>query len=246
VPGAGSLVSQQRADTEVQMTADRVRPDGTRRRGPRPRHTHVQVVEAGVAIAGEQGLDAVTIRSVAARLGAGAMSLYSYVPDKQALIYDMVEQVSAELELPPGASGDWRADLRLLAGRQRALLHRHPWLITAMSHRQPLGPATLAYLEFTLAALEPTGLDAGTRLETVALLTGFVINLVRAELADRDAPARPAAAAASQAQLAKLLASGRYPRFAAAIAVGGPPAIDLSENFERLVDRVLDGLIGRT
>ncbi|HEY6479433.1 MAG TPA: TetR/AcrR family transcriptional regulator [Streptosporangiaceae bacterium] len=227
------------------MTVGSARPDGPRRRGPRPRHTHVQVVEAAVAIAGEQGLDAVTIRSVAARLGAGAMSLYSYVPDKQTLIYDMVEQVSAELELPPAPSGDWRADLRLLARRQRALLHRHPWLIAAMSHRQPLGPATLAYLEFTLAALEPTGLDAGARLETMALVTGFVVNLVRAELADRDAPASPAAAAASQAQLAELLATGRYPRFAAAIAAGGPPAIDLSENFERLVDRVLDGLIGR-
>jgi AcrR family transcriptional regulator len=228
------------------MTAGSGRPDGPRRRGPRPRHTHVQVVEAAVAIAGEQGLDAVTIRSVAARLGAGAMSLYSYVPDKQTLIYDMVEQVSAELELPPEPTGDWRADLRLLAGRQRALLHKHPWLIAAMSHRQPLGPATLAYLEFTLAALEPTGLDAGSRLEAVALVTGFVVNLVQAELADRAAPARPAAAAAaSQAQLAELLATGRYPRFAAAIAAGGPPDIDLSENFERLVDRVLDGLIGR-
>jgi hypothetical protein len=94
--------------------------------------------------------------------------------------------------------------------------------------------------------LEPAGLDAGTALETVALLTGLVVNLVRAELADRDAPARPEAAAASQAQLAELLASGRYPRFAAAIAAGGPPDIDLSENFDRLVDRVLDGLIGRT
>jgi AcrR family transcriptional regulator len=227
------------------MTASSVRPDGPRRRGPRPRHSHEQVVEAAVAIAAEQGLDAVTIRSVAARLGAGAMSLYSYVPDKQRLVYDMVEQVSAELELPPAASGDWRADLLLLARRQRALLHRHPWLIAAMSHRQPLGPATLAYLEFTLAALEPTGLDAGTRLETVGLLTGFVINLVRAELADREAPPGPAAAAASQAQLAELLATGRYPRFAAALAGGGPLGIDLAENFERLVDRVLDGLIAR-
>ena len=79
----------------------------------------------------------------------------------------------------------------------------------------------------------------------VGLLNGFVTNLVRAELADRDAPARPEAAAASQAQLVELLATGRDPRFAAALAAGGPPGIDLSENFERLVDRVLDGLIGR-
>ncbi|HEX5291489.1 MAG TPA: TetR/AcrR family transcriptional regulator [Streptosporangiaceae bacterium] len=226
------------------MTVGSIRPDGPRRRGPRPRHTHVQVVEAAVAIAGERGLDAVTIRSVAARLGAGAMSLYSYVPDKETLIYDMVEQVSAELELPPAPSGDWRADLGLLARRQRALLHRHPWLIPAMSHRQPLGPGTLAYLEFTLAVLEPAGVAAPAALEAVALLNGLVLNLVRAELADRDAPASPAAAAASQARLAELLATGRYPRFTAAISRSGPPGLDLAENFDRIVARMLDGLIG--
>jgi AcrR family transcriptional regulator len=202
------------------------------------------VVAAAVAIADEQGLDAVTIRSVAARLGAGAMSLYSYVPDKQALIYDMVEHVSVELELPGEPSGDWRADLRLIAGRQRAELHRHPWLIMALSHRQPLGPATLAYLEYMLAVLEPTGLEAGVLLETVGLLNGLVISLVRAELADRTAPPDPAQEAISAARLQELLATGRYARVTAALASGGPPGIDLSEHFDRLVDRIADGLLG--
>jgi len=219
-------------------------PQAARRRGPRPRHTRRQVIEAAVAIADARGLDAVTIRAVAARLRAGAMSLYSYVPDKQALVYAMVEQVSEELEVPEEPSGDWRADLRLLARRQRTLLHRHPWLIAALSHRQPLGPATLAYLEFTLAALEPTGLDAGTRLETVALLNGFVINLVRAELADRQAAEPdPEQAAASGERMRELIATGRYPRFAAAIASGGDPGLDLAAHFERLVERMLNGLI---
>ena len=216
---------------------------GSARRGPRPRHTRLQVIEAAVSIADEHGLDAVTIRAVANRLRAGAMSLYSYVPDKQALVYDMVEQVSAELELPPEPSGDWRADLRLLARQQRAMLHRHPWLIAALSHRQPLGPGTLAYLEFTLAALEPTGLDAGTRLEAIALLNGFVVNLVQSELADRNAVLDPAHAAADAARLRELVGTGRYPRFAAAIAEGGDLGIDLAEHFDRLVDRILDGLI---
>jgi AcrR family transcriptional regulator len=226
------------------MPADGARPDGSRRRGPRPRHTRAQVVAAAVAIADEQGLDAVTIRSVAARLRAGAMSLYSYVPDKQALIYDMVEHVSAELQLPREPSGDWRADLLLIAGRQRAGLHRHPWLITALSHRQPLGPATLAYLELMLAVLEPTGLEAGVLLETVGLLNGLVISLVSAELADRAAPPDPAQAAISAARLQELLATGRYTRVTAALANGGPPGIDLSEHFDRLVDRIVDGLLG--
>jgi AcrR family transcriptional regulator len=218
-------------------------PGTARRRGPRPRHTRRLVIETAVSIADEQGLDAVTIRAVAARLRAGTMSLYSYVPDKQALIYDMVELVSEELVLPPEPSGDWRADLRMLAREQRAMLHRHPWLIAALSHRQPLGPSTLAYLEFTLAALEPTGLGAASRLETVALLNGFVANMVRSELTDQTAGLDPVQAADEAARLRELLNTGRYPRFATAIASGGDPGIDLAAHFDRLVDRMLDGLV---
>ncbi|MGH3396536.1 MAG: TetR/AcrR family transcriptional regulator C-terminal domain-containing protein, partial [Streptosporangiaceae bacterium] len=159
------------------------------------------------------------------------------------LVYDMVEQVSEELAVPAEPSGDWRADLRGLARQQRALLHRHPWLIEALSHRQPLGPATLAYLEFMLAVLEPAGLDAGSALESIGLLNGFVINLVRAELADRDAAsADPALVAEAGERLRLLLESGRYPRLAAALA-SGEPGVDLGEHFDRLVDRVVDGLI---
>lgn len=216
----------------------------SRRRGPQPRHTREEVTEAAIAIADAEGFDAVTIRAVAARLGAGVMSLYSYVPDKQTLVHDMVERVGGELELPREPSGDWRADIHLVAGRQRAMFHRHPWLITALSHRQPLGPATLAYLEFALGALEPTGLPARRCLEAVALLTGFTLNFVRTELADTGAAAPdPAQVAAESARLRELLATGRYPRFAAAVSHGGRPAVDLAAAFDHLFDRMLDGLI---
>jgi AcrR family transcriptional regulator len=224
--------------------ASRAEPGAVRRRGPQPRHTRQQVVRAAVAIADAEGLDAVTIRAVAGRLGAGVMSLYSYVPDKQTLVYDMVEEVSGELDLPE-PSGDWRADMHLLAGLQRALLHRHPWMIEATSHLQPLGPAIVATLEFALGALEPTGLAAGPRLETFALVNGFVAGLVRAELASSAAAVPdPARAAAQAARLGELLATGRYPRFAAALTQAGPPATELGAQFERLLDRILDGLVG--
>lgn len=214
-----------------------------RRRGPRPQHSRQEVVRAAVAIADADGLEAVTIRGVASRLGTGAMSLYSYVPDKQTLVYDMVEQVGGELEIPP-LSGDWRADMHQLARRQRALLHRHPWLTMAVSHLQPMGPAILAVLEFALGALEPTGLAPVERLEMFSLINGFITNLVRAEMAGAAAAdPDPAEAQAQAARLAELLATGRYPRFAAALGEGGPPAPDLTANFERLLDRILDSLI---
>ncbi len=214
-----------------------------RRRGPRPRYSRADVARAAVSIADAEGLDAVTFRAVAARLGTGVMSLYTYVPDKQALVYDMAELVSAELGLPE-PTGDWRADMHIVAGKQRDLAHRHPWLIQVVSHLQPLGPGTLALLEFALGALEPAGLSVGDRLETISLVNGFVLNMVRAELDSRAAAADPGQQGRQFAMLPELLATGRYPRFAAAIAAGGEPeALDPAAHFGRLLDRILDGLV---
>jgi AcrR family transcriptional regulator len=217
---------------------------GPPRRGPRPRHTRQEVALAAVGIADADGIERVTFRAVAARLGVGVMSLYNYVPDKQALVYDMVAEVSAELRLPE-PTGHWRADMHRLAHEQRTLLHRHPWLVTESSHLQPLGPAILAQIEWALGVLEPTGLPARERLETIAMLNWFIGNMVRGELATRAAPPPDSEQAAAQAeQLTGLLATGRYPRFAAAVTQSSPPDADARPHFDRLLDRVLDGLIG--
>ena len=217
-------------------------PTSRRRRGPQPRHSRADVARAAVALADANGLDAVTFRAVAASLGTGVMSLYSYIPDKQTLVFDMYELVSAELDLPE-PTGDWRADMHIAAGRQRDLAHRHPWMVEAVSHLQPLGPATLDFLEFALGALEPTGLSERDRLETIALVNGFVLNIVRAELESRAA-ADPQRQIAQYAMIPELLATGRYPRFAAAMAGGGEPETwDPAVHFDRLLDRILDGLV---
>jgi AcrR family transcriptional regulator len=218
-------------------------PPSRRRRGPRPRYSREDVARAAVALADAKGLDAVTFRAVAASLGTGVMSLYSYIPDKQTLVFDMSELVSAELDLP-APSGDWRADMHVAAGRQRDLAHRHPWLVEAASHLQPLGPATLDFLEYALGALEPTGLSERDRLETIALVNGFVLNIARAELDSRAAAADPQRQTAQYAMVPELLATGRYPRFAAAIAQSGEPEPwDPVVHFDRILDRILDGLV---
>jgi len=215
-----------------------------RRRGPAPRHSRRDVALAAAAIADADGIDKVTFRAVAASLGVGVMSLYNYVPDKQALVYAMVEEVVAELRLPE-PTGDWRADMHSLAHEQRAMFQRHPWLITESSHLQPLGPAVLGPIEWALGVLEPTGLSGRERLETFAMFNWFVGTMVRGEVATRAAPPPDSEQAKAQAaQLMELLASGRYPRFAAAVAQPAPPASDARPHFDVLLDRILDGLVG--
>ncbi|MFD0521024.1 TetR/AcrR family transcriptional regulator [Paractinoplanes durhamensis] len=69
-------------------------------RGRPPAHTRDQVVDAAIRLADTEGLAAVSMRRIATEIGAGAMSLYTYVPDKDRLLDLMVDRVGASMEKP--------------------------------------------------------------------------------------------------------------------------------------------------
>ncbi|WBO67301.1 TetR/AcrR family transcriptional regulator [Streptomyces camelliae] len=219
------------------------RPERTGR-GPKPAYTRDDIAAAAVRIADERGLDAVSMRHVAAELGCGTMSLYNYVPRKEDLYELMMDAVSAE-QVPWQPSGDWRADLIRVARDTRALMHRHPWVPRLMSPVYGFSPHALRYLEHCLACLDPLEASYGTKLELIAMLNGVVTTYVRNEL---DTAERVRALPWSEdeenavriAYLGGQVASGAYPRMAAAFAEDAGP-IDLEAVFERALGRVLDG-----
>lgn len=202
-------------------------------RGRPPAHTRDQVVDAAVRVADADGLAAVTIRRVAAEVGAGAMSLYTYVADKDRLVDLMVDRVGAAAP-PVAVTGDWRRDLLALAGAQRAMMLAHPWLPAALPNRRLTGRGMLAYLETGLAALAPTGLDGPTRLEVIALLTGFVASFVTGEVAGTVPTAEQVAL------LSEAVAGGDFPHLAAALTAG-PQGREPS--FDRIADWMITGLV---
>lgn len=211
------------------------------RRGRRPSFSREAITAAAVTVADAEGLEAVTMRRVAAEVGAGVMSLYSYAPDKDTLLELMVDHVSGELPATDGVTGDWRADLKAIAHLQRALMLRHPWLPAALStHRTP-GPNTLAFLERALAALRPTGLDGAARLEVFAQLTAFVAGHVNHEIARAAAARSPDRSAAEARYLAAVAADGRHPELAEALSAPGRP-LTPEAIFTRFLNRLVDGL----
>src|SRR3954468_18507503 len=98
-----------------------------------------RIVAAAVALADEGGLEAVSLRKVAARLNAGPMRLYGYIATKDELFDLMVDEVHAEI-LPAEQSGDWGEALRVLACRTRQAALRHEWLADLFGGRPTLGP----------------------------------------------------------------------------------------------------------
>src|ERR687894_236913 len=76
-------------------------------KGPRRGLSVEEMVEAAVGLADDEGLEALSMRRVANRLGVGAMSLYTYVPGKAELLDVMMDTVFAEETLPDAATGNW-------------------------------------------------------------------------------------------------------------------------------------------
>ena len=224
------------------------RPERTGR-GPRPAYTRADIAAAAVRIADEQGLDAVSMRHVAAELGCGTMSLYNYVPRKEDLYELMVDLVSGEHELwEPGP--DWRDDMLRVGRQTRQLMLRHPWLPGLMSPVYGFSPNALRYLEHCLACLDPlTGMRYGMKLQLVGMLNWVVTTYVANELATAErARSLPWSVedenAVRIAYLGAQVASGKYPRMGAAFAED-PGPIDLEAVFEEALRRVLDAFVPR-
>jgi AcrR family transcriptional regulator len=217
-------------------------------RGPVPEHSLAEIARAAVTLADSGGLSAVTMRAVAAAIGTGAASLYRYVETRDELLELMIDQVVSE-DLGDGPySGDPVADLLALAHRTLGTFRRHPWLVDMPSGTFP-GPGTLMYMEQVLAILAGSELSGSAKLELFGLYSGMIMTFARLEVqqqqAGRDIDAWMPQVAA---YLIDVMATGKYPHLAAALA--GRPAdgenTPLESAFDRALARVLAGLLGRS
>src|SRR3954447_24452648 len=123
---------------------------------PRARLSRERVLRAAVRLAARDGIESLTMRKLADELGAGAMSLYHYVPNKEQLLDGMVDIVFAEIEVPT-TDVDWKAAMRKRAVSTREALRRHPWAIGLMEGRATHGPANLRLHDAVLGCLRAAG-----------------------------------------------------------------------------------------
>lgn len=115
-----------------------------------------KVFAAALRIADKQGLEALTMRSLARALKVEAMSLYNHVPGKEPLIDGLVELVVGEIELAT-LGGDWRAAMRRRAISMHEVLMRHPWATIPLVSRINVGPNMLRAIDRTVGCLREAG-----------------------------------------------------------------------------------------
>lgn len=209
-------------------------PTGAAPRVGRPRTRSADdVVRAAVAVADADGLDAVTMRRVAAELGGGPSSLYRYVRDRSELLELALDAVAEEYRLPP-PTGEPLEDLVEVGRQARAVMQRHPWAAELVVSTPGVGPNGLAVLEHVLAVLDGTPSAGPPALELFALLMGHVaLEVLDARQAEPDVVARRVG------RLQAAAASGDHPHLAAVLA--GPPGPP--SDAETRLRRLLHGLV---
>ncbi|NNH74841.1 TetR family transcriptional regulator [Nocardia uniformis] len=156
-------------------------------RGPKQRTTVDAVVAAAIEIADTEGLAALTMRSVAAKLGVTPMATYTYVPGKAELLDLMLDTVYQQMPRADLSGMPWKERVSAIAAENRELLAGHPWVAYVPTTRPPLGPGLAAKYDHELGAFDGLGL---TDLEMDAALThvlGFVTSVARIAIDTRRA-----------------------------------------------------------
>jgi AcrR family transcriptional regulator len=196
--------------------------------GARAGLSRPQILDAALTIADRDGLKALTMRALGAALGVEAMTIYHYVPTKDALIDGLVERIFTTAAGPEGHAGDWRSRLRAYAESLRTTLLAHPALLPVIA-RPAVTPATLDAVEAMLRVLAAAGFSLARALDTLNALTVFVIGHASAEAA--IGTVGPPAG----------LSPERHPLLVSAVSAGA--GSDDHERFRYAVDALLAGLV---
>ena len=206
-------------------------------RGPKRELSTERIVEAAIAIADAEGLEAVSMGKVAAAVGVAPMSLYRYVTGKDDLLLLMFDAASAVTV--PGTGSTWRERIREWASFVRATYDAHPWLADLPPSSIPTTPNRLAILEAGLAALEDVPAPDRMKLPTLLLLLGYIALYSRAS-------SSAAVDDAVREALPELVTDERFPLLAPAVREGVFEArdadFDAGRGFGFGLSRLLDGI----
>ncbi|HTT94178.1 MAG TPA: TetR/AcrR family transcriptional regulator [Solirubrobacterales bacterium] len=153
----------------------------------RPAHTRADIARAALEIADSEGFDAVSMRRVAQKLGAGTMTLYHYVRNKDELVALMGDAVMAEVVVPEGElADDWRTALTQIANRSHDAFSAHHWVFQRMSDDGAPGPNGMRHFEQSLRAVAGLGLDRDQTFEVIGQVDDYVFGYSLREVQEAE------------------------------------------------------------
>jgi len=158
------------------------------RPGPRRTLDEQTILRAALALLAERGADGVTVRGIAARVGVAPNAIYTYFPDKAAVLRGLVEQLLGRVNHDrfTDPSLPWRDRIQALALDLRAELLTHPGAVHLLLGTPVRGPNAQAVGQTLLAILADAGLDPDNAANAAHLLNVHILGSVAIQVADID------------------------------------------------------------
>ncbi len=221
------------------------RSAGSRRRAARsPGLSREAIVTAALRIIDAEGLDAMTMRTVAHSLGTGAASLYAHVAGKEELLELVIERVIGEIQF--GGEPDperWQEQLKEGLRAQRAVFARHGDLARASFARIPFGENALRGSEWAIALMRAGGLPDQVIAFACDLLPLYTMAVAYEEGVYAAEDTGPQEMQEFTVQMRDYFAGLPPERFPNTVALAGPlTAGDRDERFEFGLEVLVRGL----
>jgi AcrR family transcriptional regulator len=219
--------------------ASRAKP---RTRAPLSRE---RVLSAAVQLADEGGVEAVTMRRLAQKLGVEAMSIYNHAANKEDVLDGMVDVLMTEINDVVSrveSSGDWKASMRQRILAAREVLLRHRWAPAVLESRATVSPTMMRYYDSLVALFREGGFSNDLTHHALHALGSRALGFTQ-ELYDDSGDVDDA-----ELELMIQRMSGEYPHLAAMVSEAVHDAdttlgwCDDQFEFEFALDLLLDGL----
>ncbi len=205
----------------------------------RARFTVSDIASAALAIVDQDGLSGLSMRSLAAALGTGPMTLYNYVRDRRELEALVADAVVADVKVP-APTDDWRADVHAIATAMWETMRQHPNAIPLVLTRRTVSASSYMVADRLIAALGRSGVGDADLLASFRGVLGLVMGSAQAELAGPLAGTGREQEQVAVAARIGGLAGAEHPHIAALAQASqrSTPAAD----FERALDILLAGI----
>ena len=135
-----------------------------------------------------EGIERLTMRRLADRLGVAPNALYSHFADKSALVDALMDSLLADIEVPDAGHVGWRQGLLELMRSTRRFLLAHADLIPHFLSRPRRGPNAIRLGEETLIFLEHAGLKGEDAVEALRILLIYTFGFAAQEAPRRADP----------------------------------------------------------
>jgi AcrR family transcriptional regulator len=145
--------------------------------------TERRIAEAALHLVDQDGIDGLSMRKLAQALGSAPMSLYTYFPDREAVLEAVAQLLLAEIEVPDDEL-DWRETTRRIMRSVRAVGLRHPNAAPLINRFPPRTPDALAFVEAAFRAFRRAGFDDGTTARCYRALAVYSMGSLDVELGD--------------------------------------------------------------